>query len=77
MRHNKESARLVPATEFAQEHLGVATRLRNVVHNGRAAEFARIIYEQVAEAKHTLWDGCRDGHILNIAQGNVASAARE
>ncbi len=66
---------LVPATEFAQEQFSVAARLGNVVEERLAADFVGVFDDEIAEAEDALRDGGGDGHVLNVAQGDVACLA--
>lgn len=61
------AGQLVPAPEFAQDEFGVAAGLGDVAHRGRAAKFARVVDQEMAEAEHALRERGGDGHILNVA----------
>src|SRR5436309_2948439 len=68
---------LTPATEFAQKQVGMVARVAYVFDDGLAADFAGVFNNQIAVAEEALRDGGRDGHVLYVAQGDVARGARD
>src|SRR5919205_3821217 len=51
---------LAPASQLPEEEVGVAARVGDVVEDGGAAGFARVVYDEVAEAQGPLGDGRGD-----------------
>lgn len=73
----KRNARSAPAAEFAQEHVGVAARIGDVVEECVAASLVGVLDDKVAEAEQALEDARRNGHILNVTERDVARAVRD
>ena len=65
----------MPASKFAQKQVGVVAGGADVVKNGRSAEFAGIVDDDIAKTKDSLGNTGRNGHILNLAEGNISGSA--
>ena len=53
------------------------TRVVDIAQDGRSTLFAGVVYDEVAESEHSLRDGGRDRHVLNLTERNVARRARD
>ena len=68
---------LMPASEFAQKKVGVMAWLADVVHDDRAANFARVVDDDVAKAHQSLRNRGLNRHVLDFAQWNVFGGASD
>lgn len=65
----------MPAAQLAQKQVGIVARLIDVMQNDSAADFARVIDDQVAKPHQSLRNTGRDCDILNLAERDISSGA--
>jgi len=63
---------LMPASEFAQKQVGVVAGFADVVKDGRAAQLAGVVDDEIAKAQQSLGNAGRNGDVLNLAERNVS-----
>ncbi len=66
----------MPAAQFAQKQVGIMAGLINIVQYDRTAHFARIVHNQITKAQQALRNAGRNSYILDFAERDVTSSAR-
>src|SRR2546427_5597494 len=67
----------MPLSQLPQNQISMVTRIVDVMKHGRAAEFAGVVNDDIAEAQDALRNRGGNRHVLDFGKENVSGRARD